>query len=217
VDGDLRGGDGDRAVREASFEVVLPTAVDPATVVLSGPGEDEAAAHTQDGRTFTWTTGRLGDGDSLEARLEFPAIVAAEAPAWQQADDERRIREEEVDGRRTLINVLAFAAGLLTITAGGVGVYGLWYTRGRDPGVGAVASYLATPPDDSGPRRGRGADRRGREPAGRDRDAGRPRHRGVVKIEDAQTEASAASSPATTSGSPGPTRRSPSSPSSRRS
>ena len=175
-------------IREASFVVVLPSTVDPAAVILSGPGEDEAAAHTEDGRTFTWSAGRLDEGDSLEARLEFPAIVAAEAPAWQQADDDRRIREEEVEGRRTLINVIAFAAGLLTITAGGVGVYGLWYTRGRDPGVGAVASYLATPPDDLAP---------GAAGALIDEvvnpqdviatlvDLG---HRGVLRIEDAQTE-----------------------------
>jgi len=83
------------SIREASFTIQLPSAVEiPAegedeSIVLSGPGDDEVAAHTEDRRVFTWSESGLGDGERLEARLEFPALVAAEAPAWQQADDER--------------------------------------------------------------------------------------------------------------------------------
>ena len=65
-----------------------------------------------------------------------------QGPAWQQADDAQRIREQDRASRDALLKLLLAGAALLTLTAGGVGLFGLWYTRGRDPGVGAVASYL---------------------------------------------------------------------------
>ena len=138
-------------VEEASFTIELPTGVDLATVVLDGPGSRDPAEHTSDGQTFTWTVSGLESGDSLEGRLEFPAIVEATAPAWQTEDDERRLREQDRDGRDALLTLMMVGAGLLTVTAGGIGLLGFWYTQGRDPGVGEVASYLSAPPDDLPP------------------------------------------------------------------
>ena len=138
-------------IRNGTFTVQLPRPVDLSTVIIEGPGDDDPSAHSDDGQTFRWEAGRLTSGEDLEARIEFPAVVQAVPPAWQEADDARRIREEEVEGRRALINLLMAAGGLLALTAGGVGLYGLWYTRGRDPHVGAVAAYLATPPNDLAP------------------------------------------------------------------
>lgn len=138
-------------VEAASLTIELPQAVDLATVVLDGPGSDEPAEHSSDGRVFTWTMANLESGDSLVGRLEFPALVSAVAPSWQQADDETRLREEDRESRDALLKLMLAGAGLLAATAGGVGLYGLWYTRGRDPGVGAVATYLSEPPDDLPP------------------------------------------------------------------
>lgn len=138
-------------VRDATLTIELPTAVDLANVVIDGPGSREPAEHSADGQTFTWSASDLDSGNSLEGRVEFPAIVEATAPAWQAQDDETRLREQERDSRGALLTLLMAAAGLLTLTAGGVGLLGLWYTQGRDPGVGAVASYLSEPPDDLPP------------------------------------------------------------------
>ena len=138
-------------IESASFTIQLPTAVDLASVVLDGPGSTDPKEHSADGQVFIWTTDSMSSGDALEARLEFPALVNATAPAWQQADDEQRIREQDRDSRQALLKILMGAAGLLAITAGGIGLYGVWYTKGRDPGVGAVASYLSEPPDDLPP------------------------------------------------------------------
>ena len=138
-------------VESASFTIELPTAVDLSTVVLDGPGSREPADHTSDGQMFTWSVSDLDSGESLEARLEFPAIVDADVPAWQTEDDERRERELERDSRDALLTLMMVGAGLLTLTAGGVGLLGFWYVQGRDPGVGEVASYLSAPPDDLPP------------------------------------------------------------------
>lgn len=135
-------------VRRASFEVHLPEPVDLAAVVIDGPGPDDPAEHTGNGQDFIWEESDMDSGDELIARIEFPAIVNAAVPAWQEADDEQRLREQDKDARSALLMLIMAAAGILTGVAGGVGLFGLWYTRGRDPGVGAVAGYLSEPPDD---------------------------------------------------------------------
>ena len=140
-----------RPVESGTFTIRLPQAVSTSDVVLDGPGSTIPADHTQDGRVWTWSLNNMSSGDSLTARLEFPALVNATAPAWQQADDAKRIREQDRAGRDALLKLLLAGAALLTLTAGGVGLFGLWYMRGRDPGVGAVASYLSEPPDDLPP------------------------------------------------------------------
>ena len=138
-------------VDSGTFTIKLPQAVSTNEVVLDGPGSTIPTDHTQDGRVWTWSVANMSSGDSLTARLEFPALVNATAPAWQQADDAQRIREQDRASRDALLKLLLAGAALLTLTAGGVGLFGLWYTRGRDPGVGAVASYLSEPPDDLPP------------------------------------------------------------------
>jgi hypothetical protein len=138
-------------IAAASFTVELPQPVDPATIVLDGPGSADPAEHTTDNRVFTWSRENLSGGDALEARIEFPALVSATAPAWQQADDEQRLREQDRESREALLRLMMAAAALLALTVGGVGLYGGWYFRGRDPAVGAVASYLSEPPDDLPP------------------------------------------------------------------
>lgn len=52
----------------------------------------------------------------------------------------------------TAILHLAFLAGMLLIIVGGLlAILILWYSRGRDPHAGLVATYLAEPPDDLPP------------------------------------------------------------------
>ncbi|MDQ2683074.1 MAG: DUF2207 domain-containing protein, partial [Chloroflexota bacterium] len=140
------------AVDFGSISIELPQAVSNLSdVVLDGPGSDDVEEHTEDGRVFTWTMEDLGEGDTLWGRVEFPAMVNATAPAWQESVDEQRLREQDREGRDSLLRLMMAGAGLLAVTAGGVGLYGLWYTRGRDPGVGELASYLSEPPDDLPP------------------------------------------------------------------
>ncbi len=138
-------------INNATFTIVLPEPVDLATTVIDGPDGTDPADHTSDGQTWTWSKSNMSEGDSLAARLEFPAIVPASVPGWQEADDAKRQREEEQASRDALIKLLMAAAAALALTAGGSSLFGLWYLKGRDPGVGAVATYLSEPPDDLPP------------------------------------------------------------------
>jgi hypothetical protein len=135
-------------VDNASMTIVLPEAVSLADAVVDGPGSITPSDHTTDGKTWTWTASDLHKGDSFEVRLQVPPIVNATAPAWQQADDARRQAQEKADERNAALNVIFLGIGLGLAALGGIGLYALWYLRGRDPHVGLVAEFLATPPDD---------------------------------------------------------------------
>ena len=55
-------------------------------------------------------------------------------------------------GTATDLLHLAFLAAMLLIVVGGLlAILILWYTRGRDPHAGLVATYIAEPPDDLPP------------------------------------------------------------------
>jgi hypothetical protein len=139
-------------VEEASVTVVLPEPVPLGQVVLDDEGAADPADYTEDGRVWTWTAENLSVGESLDARIQFPPIVAgADPPAWQLADDAQRQREEEQEARGQVLNLGFIALGLLLLVGGGLGTYGLWYIRGRDPHVGMVADFLPEPPDDLPP------------------------------------------------------------------
>ena len=136
-------------VEEATMTMRLPVAVDPAQTEIS-PGDDPAD-HTENGQVWTWETSDLGKGDSFETGLRFPPIVAVGPPSWQEASDIQETREMESQARGDILNLVFIGAGLLLTVGGGLGVYGLWYTRGRDPHTGLVADFLPQPPDDLPP------------------------------------------------------------------
>ncbi|HRA32983.1 MAG TPA: DUF2207 domain-containing protein [Thermomicrobiales bacterium] len=95
-----------------------------------------------------WRATSINQGEALEARLEFPPITSATAPAWQAADDAERAREERLAPYKALLNVLLLAGGLLLLVGGSVGVLMLWFSRGRDVPVVAPIDLLKQPPDD---------------------------------------------------------------------
>lgn len=67
------------------------------------------------------------------------------APIWLTATPETPARQEAL---YALINLLLGGLGVLILVGGGVGLYLLWYLRGRDRHVGLVAEYLREPPSD---------------------------------------------------------------------
>ncbi|HEY7033249.1 MAG TPA: DUF2207 domain-containing protein [Thermomicrobiales bacterium] len=140
-------------VQSATTTIILPTAVTDLgpPVMVSGPGDDTPQAHTTDGKTWTWQDSNLTSGDSFEVRLQIPPIINAAPPSWQQRDDEQRQKDEQNNQREALYNVIFLGIGLLTLVGGGAGLYGLWYSRGRDPHTGLVADFLPAPPDDLPP------------------------------------------------------------------
>lgn len=138
-------------VREASVTVVLPRPVPLDQVVVEDENVD-LSDYTEDGQTWTWTARDLDQGDELDARIQFPPIIAgATPPDWQLADDQTRRQAKEQEARGQVLNLGFIALGLLLLVGGGLGTYGLWYLRGRDPHVGLIAEFLPEPPDDLPP------------------------------------------------------------------
>lgn len=101
------------------------------------------------GTTITATaTRQLTGNDYFEIRVQYPHHPQARVPAWQADFDQRRAFEET---SKPLIDLGLIALSLLLAVGGVLGVYALWYTRGRDPRVGPVPEYLAEPPSNVPP------------------------------------------------------------------
>lgn len=100
-----------------------------------------------DARTVQYSVSSLPAGTGQEIRAQFPhgLLATATPPPWQaQADQADWVQQ-------TLAPVLGFLVLVLTAAAlvgGGVGLFLLWYTRGRQPNPGAVPPMLDTPPSD---------------------------------------------------------------------
>ncbi len=104
---------------------------------------------TVNGTTVKATTQRGIVGDqSLEIRVQYPHDPNARVTGWQADFDSRRDFEENV---KPLIDVGLILLSLVLAIGGPLGVYWLWYTRGRDPKVGPVPEYLSEPPNDLPP------------------------------------------------------------------
>jgi hypothetical protein len=141
-------------VESSSFTIHLPKAADPASVLVAEDDKEvtDLFEHTSDYQTFTFNHGRFDSGDDWEIRLQSD-IVATDAtvPSWQPGDDQRRADQQSQDDRDTRIAGFAAlgAAALLIFGAFGIGL--LWYTRGRDPNPGLVATFIPEPPSDIPP------------------------------------------------------------------
>ena len=113
-----------------------------------------ATAQQLDDRTVVFTAdGRIGPGKELEVRVQFTHGVVAGAPsAWQvEADKEAAELERQAEYNATVrpwVNLGVGALSLFFLIMGPVGLYALWYTKGRDVPVKLVADYLPEPPSD---------------------------------------------------------------------
>ncbi|MCC6674012.1 MAG: DUF2207 domain-containing protein, partial [Thermomicrobiales bacterium] len=137
-------------VRESTTTVTLTQAVDPAQVVV-GTENLPIEPTTTDNKTWTWVAKDLRSGDDLTVRIQFPPLVDVATPSWQTRDDEQRAQAQENEQQSALFNLGFLALGGLGAIVGGIVLYGLWYTKGRDPQVGPVAAFLSTPPGDLPP------------------------------------------------------------------
>lgn len=137
-------------VLESTTSITLTQPVDPAEVVV-GTENLPIEPTTSDNQTWTWYATDLTDGDDLTVRIQFPPLVNVATPTWQARDDEQRAQDEVNEQRNAVYNLGFLALGGLGAIVGGISLYGLWYTKGRDPQVGPVASFLAHPPGDLPP------------------------------------------------------------------
>lgn len=149
-------GDHDYDIRSSRVTVNLP----PGVTVNSRDGGDgfmaesdgvsAAVTVSQDRRSVTAVAQEVLDpGDFLAAGVKFtPGVVGGTKPSWQAEYDRKA---DWNASSKPVLNLILGALGLLALIGGPLGVYLLWYTRGRDPHVGLVADYLPEPPEDVPP------------------------------------------------------------------
>jgi uncharacterized membrane protein len=145
---------GQTPVKSSTYTIHLPTAATPSSIVLAVDGEQvtDLSDITSDNQTFAFTHGSFNSGDSWEIRLQTD-IVAPNAlvPAWQASDDAQRQKQLEQEQRDTQVAGFASLGGVALLVIGSLGILLLWYTRGKDPATGVVASFLPEPPDATPP------------------------------------------------------------------
>ncbi len=84
-------------------------------------------------------------GEPMEVAVAFEhGKVAGRPPAWQA-------REDQIDQSGPLVAFLSLSATIGVLVLGPLGLFLLWYVRGRDPEVGLAAEYLAEPPSNAPP------------------------------------------------------------------
>lgn len=93
-------------------------------------------------------TSRISGNDKFEIRAQFPHSEALTAPKWQARFDQDRDYQENVE---PLINLGTIAVSLLIAIVGPLGIYSHWMSKGRDPQVGPVPTFLSEPPSDLPP------------------------------------------------------------------
>jgi hypothetical protein len=86
----------------------------------------------------------VGANETFEIRAQFPHNPNARVAGWQAGFDSRRQIQP-------LLDVGMIALGIIIGLGGLLGVFALWYTRGRDPKIGPVPEYLSEPPSDLPP------------------------------------------------------------------
>ena len=145
---------GETPVENASFTVHLPAAADPSSIVIAENDKQvtDLGSITADNQTFSFKHGSFDDGEDWEFRLQTN-IVATDAtiPSWQPSDDQQRAKQQAQDDRNTRIAGFAGLGAAALLVFGGLGIGLLWYTRGRDPNPGLVATFIPEPPDDTPP------------------------------------------------------------------
>ena len=135
-------------VAASTVTVTLPQAVADQSQIKTDSRGAAAKTTIVDGRTVRFTAAPVNKGVGLEVKVTFPhGLVSATAPPWQGRFD----AEQQRAAVGNLITVISAAFGFLILVGGAVGLYLLWYLRGRDRYAGLVADYLREPPSDLSP------------------------------------------------------------------
>ncbi len=131
-------------VHNAQVKVTLPATFNADQLVYQTYGAT-ATAYAPNGATVIFNAANIGSGDELEVRVQFPhGVVQAAPPAWQAKDDALRAAKEKYG---PIMDVGLLFLGLVILFGGPLGIYALWYLRGKDAPAGIVADYISEPPD----------------------------------------------------------------------
>lgn len=135
-----------KAVRSSTVSIKLPSGLDPAQFVTASYST-QATARVVDAQNVIFTSGTVNANTELEIRLQFQhGVIKTSPPAWQAAADAAAAREEQLKPWKDFFNVIGALLAILIPLISALGLYVIWYMRGRDKTVGLVADYLAQPP-----------------------------------------------------------------------
>src|SRR5207248_9968170 len=97
-------------------------------------------------RTVRFSLGQLQSRLGAEVRVQFPhGMIDGAPPAWQAQADQADWIQQSVAPIGDFVSLLLTLA---VVPGGGVFLFFLWYSNGRDPGIGSVAGRLQEPPSD---------------------------------------------------------------------
>lgn len=138
----------DFPIRQSRVTVQLPRGVN----ILRDPslpsgfnadaigGDAVTRVDVEKGTVTVDATRALSPGEALEIGVKFEhGLIAGQAPAWQAAIDAQ-------DQQGPIVAFLSLFATIGILVLGPLGLFLLWYTKGRDPEVGLAAEYLSEPP-----------------------------------------------------------------------
>ncbi|MBC8075762.1 MAG: DUF2207 domain-containing protein, partial [Chloroflexales bacterium] len=104
-------------------------------------GELEEEATIQSGQQIVFNGGPFPGGDEWEVRAQWPhGAVSAVAQPWQERQDQQ-----------PFFNLISLVVASVILLGGILGLYLLWYTRGRDQPAGLVAEFYPQPPENVPP------------------------------------------------------------------
>jgi hypothetical protein len=142
------------AVAASTVTLHLPGDVTPSTVMSAlyripsaGAPQQVGTGTLVDSRTLRFEVGSLPAATGAEVRAQVPAglLPGVTAPPWQAAADHADWLQQTV---APLANFLVLLLSVAIAAGGGVGLVLLWYSRVREPNVGAVPASLDEPPSD---------------------------------------------------------------------
>ncbi|MFN8454824.1 MAG: DUF2207 domain-containing protein [Anaerolineae bacterium] len=129
-------------IRSATVTVTLPQTFPKDQLVVGSYGAPTGEPAYTDRGQVVFQAQNISADQELEVRVQFPhGVVQGQPPAWQASDDRQRTLGP-------VMGVIFGALGLLTLIGGPLGVYLLWYKRGRDLPVGPLPEYITEPPSD---------------------------------------------------------------------
>lgn len=138
---------GDRAfpVLSSKVTVILPEDRPP-QVTASYP---DTWRETIQGNIITWQSpGRMGRGDAVEVRVQYPHDARMAKPSWQAAFDRERAYLEDW---QPIVSLVLLAITVLFTVGGVLFVLTRYLKHGRDPQALVVPEYLSEPPSDERP------------------------------------------------------------------
>jgi len=129
-------------IRNAQVTVMPPATFRKNELTVNAYGASVSDASYTDQGAVVFSASNIPAGEELEVRVQFPhGVVEGSPPAWQAADDRRQ-------AWGPIVGVISGALGLILLFGGPVGVYLLWYTRGRDVDSPLAPEYVTEPPSD---------------------------------------------------------------------